>query len=189
MNVLGSIYLTQALLPAMMERREGRIVFISSLAGQVAGRCVNYTTTTEQSSMCHEAFVSLPHTRTQLGLYGYTVYSASKYALRGLAETLQMEVKPYNIAVSISFPPDTDTPQLQEEIPQRSSIVSELASYGTVFKAEKVARGVWSGVERGIFQITHGLDGFLLGNVTAGASPVGHLWEAGMQVRIYDHAV
>lgn len=56
----------------------------------------------------------------QLGLYGYTAYSASKYALRGLAETLQMEVYPYNIRVSISFPPDTDTPQLREEQEQRS---------------------------------------------------------------------
>lgn len=34
-NVLGSVYLTQAMLPIMMERREGKIVFISSMAGQV----------------------------------------------------------------------------------------------------------------------------------------------------------
>lgn len=34
-NVLGSVYLTQALLPIMMERREGKIIFISSMAGQV----------------------------------------------------------------------------------------------------------------------------------------------------------
>ena len=39
MNVLGSVYLTQALLPIMMERREGKIVFISSMAGQVCS-CV-----------------------------------------------------------------------------------------------------------------------------------------------------
>ena len=40
-------------------------------------------------------------------MYGYSAYSASKYAIRGLAETLQMEVAPHNIGVSISFPPDT----------------------------------------------------------------------------------
>lgn len=28
----------------------------------------------------------------QIGLFGYSGYSASKYALRGLAESLQMEV-------------------------------------------------------------------------------------------------
>lgn len=35
MNVLGSVFPTQALLPAMMERREGKIVFVASQAGQV----------------------------------------------------------------------------------------------------------------------------------------------------------
>lgn len=58
-----------------------------------------------------------------MALYGYSAYSSSKFALRGLAEALQMEVKPYNILVSVSFPPDTDTPQLQGEIPHRVSHV------------------------------------------------------------------
>ena len=48
-----------------------------------------------------------------MALYGYTAYSASKYAVRGLAEVLDMEVKVHNIRVSVSFPPDTDTPMLQ----------------------------------------------------------------------------
>ena len=45
-----------------------------------------------------------------------------------------MEVKPYNIGVSISFPPDTNTPQLQAELGQRDSIQKELASYGEYSK-------------------------------------------------------
>ena len=95
-----------------------------------------------------------------------------------------MEVKPYNIAVSISFPPDTDTPQLQAELPQRSAIAAELASYGSVFQAEQVAGDVWRGVERGRFQITHGFDGFLMGTVTAGMAPVGSMWEGLVQVSV-----
>ena len=35
MNVLGYVYPTKALLPAMIEKKEGRIVFVSSQAGQV----------------------------------------------------------------------------------------------------------------------------------------------------------
>ncbi len=31
----------------------------------------------------------------QLGIYGYTAYSPTKFALRGLAESLQMEVRNY----------------------------------------------------------------------------------------------
>ncbi len=34
-NVLGYVYPIKALLPAMINKREGRIVFISSQAGQV----------------------------------------------------------------------------------------------------------------------------------------------------------
>lgn len=151
MNVLGSVHSTKAVLPAMLKRRQGAIVFISSQAGQ-------------------------------LGLYGYSAYSTTKYGLRGLAETLQMELRPHNVHVSISFPPDTDTPQLQAEVKQRNSIVSELASFGAVFQAEQIAKEVWSGAERGTFQITHGLDGFLLGTTTAGLSPTHSIWDALLQV-------
>lgn len=49
-----------------------------------------------------------------MGIYGYTAYSASKFALRGLAEALQQEVIADNIHVSMIFPPDTATPGLAE---------------------------------------------------------------------------
>lgn len=153
MNLLGSIYATKVVLPSMVKRRSGAIVFISSQAGQ-------------------------------LGLYGYTAYSATKYALRGLAETLQMETRPYNVQVSISFPPDTDTPQLQAEVTERDEIQTELAAFGSVFQPQYVAEGVWSGVERNQFQITHGFDGFLLGTATSGISPANKLWTALVQVYI-----
>lgn len=151
MNVLGSVFVTKAVLPSMVRRKSGAIVFISSQAGQ-------------------------------LGLYGYTAYSTSKYSLRGLAETLQMELKPHNVQVSVSFPPDTDTPQLQAELLLRDAIQTNLAAFGTVFEAKQIAKEVWSGVERGVFQITHGLDGFLLGTVTAGVSPTHTVWDALTQV-------
>lgn len=60
-NYFGSIFATRAVIPEMKVRRHGRVVFVSSQAGQV-------------------------------GLYGFTAYSATKFALRGLAEALQMEV-------------------------------------------------------------------------------------------------
>lgn len=131
------------------------------------------------------AIVFISSLAGQLGLHGYTAYSTTKFALRGLAETLQMELKPHNIHVSISFPPDTDTPQLQEELKERDDVQNELASYGAVFQAEDVAREVWEGVERRRFIITHGLDGFMLGNLTAGMSPVHSIWEAITQVCVH----
>ena len=97
-----------------------------------------------------------------------------------------MEVAPYNIGVSISFPPDTNTPQLQAEVPQRDETQTELASFGTVFEPEQISREVWSGVEYGSFLITHGLDGFMLGSLAAGMSPVHKAWDATKQVRTLD---
>ena len=52
-----------------------------------------------------------------MALHGYTAYSASKYAVRGLAEVLDMELNVHNIQVCVSFPPDTDTPMLQVREP------------------------------------------------------------------------
>lgn len=91
-------------------------------------------------------------------MYGYTAYSASKFALRGLAQVLDMELRPYNVRVSISFPPDTgkyirymmslyghvDTPQLEAEVKERSGLVKELAAYSTRMKPEQVANEVSS---------------------------------------------
>ena len=93
-----------------------------------------------------------------------------------------MEVAPHNIKVSISFPPDTDTPQLQAELLERDEVQKELASFGKVFVPESIASDIWTGVERNSFQITHGFDGFLLGVITAGMGPVHSSWEGTAQV-------
>lgn len=45
-----------------------------------------------------------------VGIFGFTAYCSTKFALRGLAESLVMEVRPYGISVTLCLPPDTDTP-------------------------------------------------------------------------------
>lgn len=121
---------------------------------------------------------------TQLGLYGYTVYCATKYALRGLAESLQMEVMPYKVSISISFPPDTETPQLVDERLLRSDIVNQLTSFGTVFPPERIATEVWNGVERKQFHISHGFDGALLATGCCGMSPFTSIWNCVVEVSV-----
>lgn len=51
-----------------------------------------------------------------MGIYGYVAYSASKFGLLGVAQSLQHEVIADNIHVSLIFPPDTDTPGFVEGI-------------------------------------------------------------------------
>lgn len=48
----------------------------------------------------------------QVGMFGYTAYAPTKFAIKGFAESLYPEVKPYNVHISVSYPPDTDTPMV-----------------------------------------------------------------------------
>ncbi|MCP4760506.1 MAG: SDR family oxidoreductase [archaeon] len=69
-----------------------------------------------------------------MGIMGYATYSPSKFALIGLAEVLRNELKPFNIRISILFPPDTQTPGLDKENeikPKECAIMSETAGLKT----------------------------------------------------------
>jgi len=50
-----------------------------------------------------------------MGSIGYTGYCGSKFAVRGFAESLRMELKPHNIVVHQFFPANMDTPSYKEE--------------------------------------------------------------------------
>ena len=49
----------------------------------------------------HIAFVS--SAAGQCAIWGYTAYSASKFAIRGFAEALHMEVLPFDLGVSVGL--------------------------------------------------------------------------------------
>lgn len=84
-NATGPIYCTQAVIPAMKERKSGRIINISSQGGLNAKA--------ERS-----------------------VYTASKWALTGFTKAMQMELKPFNIAVDGFYPGAMQHPMQQADI-------------------------------------------------------------------------
>ncbi|XP_039609132.1 3-ketodihydrosphingosine reductase [Polypterus senegalus] len=150
-NYLGSVYPTRAVITTMKERRVGRIMFVSSQAGQI-------------------------------GLFGYTAYSPSKFALRGLAESLQMEMKPYNIYITVAYPPDTDTPGFAEENktkPLETKLISETSG---VCQPEQVAKVVVKDAVQGNFNSSVGPDGYMLSSLTCGMSPVTSITEGLQQI-------
>lgn len=49
------------------------------------------------------------------GVFGYTGYSATKFAIRGFSEALRRELRPFGIRVSVLCPPNTRTPGFDEE--------------------------------------------------------------------------
>ncbi|KAJ8012099.1 hypothetical protein DPEC_G00065160 [Dallia pectoralis] len=150
-NYLGSVYPTRAVITTMKERRMGRIMFVSSQAGQI-------------------------------GLFGYTAYSPSKFALRGLAEALQMEMKPYNIYITVAYPPDTDTPGLAEENrtkPLETRLISETSG---VTQPDQVAKILVKDAVQGNFNSSVGPDGYMLSALTCGMSPVTSITEGLQQI-------
>ena len=52
-------------------------------------------------------------TAALIGVFGYSAYAPAKYAVRGLAETLRVELAPHGIVVACVYPPDTKTPGLR----------------------------------------------------------------------------
>ena len=91
-----------------------------------------------------------------IGLYGYTSYAPSKFAVRGLAEALRSELSATGIGVSVVYPPDTDTPGYRAELRQRPEITHRLAGSGGLATADAVAAAILRGCARGRFSITPG---------------------------------
>ena len=82
-----------------------------------------------------------------LGTCGYGAYAPSKFALRGLAEILRVELRQHNLSLTLSMPPDTDTPQLADEVKSRPPVTSRISGLGSVLSADSVARNIYSAVK------------------------------------------
>jgi 3-dehydrosphinganine reductase len=83
-----------------------------------------------------------------LGVFGYTAYSAAKFAVRGFSDVLRQELKPYGIHVSVIFPPDTDTPQLHYENQFKPLETRRIAGAARALTADQVAQALVRGIER-----------------------------------------
>ncbi len=107
-----------------------------------------------------------------IGIYGYTAYSPSKFALRGLAESLRGELKPFGIGVSIVYPPDTDTPQLEAENKTKPPETRKITETAKTWTAEAVAMEIIKGIKKRKFVITPGLEISLIHRWHSVLSPI-----------------
>jgi 3-dehydrosphinganine reductase len=92
-----------------------------------------------------------------MGLFGYSAYGASKFALVGFAESLRSELNRYNIAVSLVCPPEVDTPGLAMEakagVPPVLRVGKSIAGR---LKTIPVAKTIVAGISRKKFLIIPG---------------------------------
>ena len=94
-----------------------------------------------------------------LGLFGYTGYCASKFALLGFCEALRREVRPYHIAVSLLCPPNTRTPGLLEENRTKPPEVLATEEKVAVVEPEWVARKLVEALPHRPFLVIPTFDG------------------------------
>lgn len=92
-----------------------------------------------------------------VGLFGYSAYAPTKFAIRGLAESLRGEMKQLGITVSVVYPPDTETPQLTQENQTKPPETKAITANAGLWTADAVARVTLKAVIKGQFCVTPGL--------------------------------
>ncbi|XP_044765491.1 3-ketodihydrosphingosine reductase [Coccinella septempunctata] len=105
------------------------------------------------------------------GMYGYSIYSSCKFALRGLAEAIHMELKPFGVTVTLALPPDTDTPGFHQENKSKPIETSKISTMGTLYKPDEVAEKILRDALDGNFFSYIGFNGFILTTLCKGFSP------------------
>ncbi|XP_022750486.1 LOW QUALITY PROTEIN: 3-dehydrosphinganine reductase TSC10A-like [Durio zibethinus] len=153
-NLIGSFNVIKAALPLMKVRKDREPTSIALISSQAG----------------------------QVGIYGYTAYSASKFGLRGLAEALQQEVIADNVHVSVIFPPDIETPGFEQENKVRPELTNILAASSGLMKADEVAKKALDGIKSGSFVVPCNFEGHILAIATAGLSPQRSFWMASIEV-------
>jgi len=101
-----------------------------------------------------------------VGLFGYTAYAPSKYAVYGFSRCLRTELESYGIYVSVVLPQDTDTPQLTFErnlLPEITKKINEriekIFGSASTISADKAADFIVAGMNKFKFRILFGFEG------------------------------
>lgn len=93
-----------------------------------------------------------------IGVYGYTAYGASKFAVAGFSDALRSELKLYGIQVSVVYPPDTQTPQLEYESKIKPFITKQIAGSTNPLTTHQVAREIIKRVARKKYLVLPGAE-------------------------------
>ena len=106
-----------------------------------------------------------------IGVFGYTAYAGSKFAVRGFAEALRGEAKAQGITVTLCYPGDTDTAQYAEEMTSRPRETAAIAGKASLTDPDRVARALLRGLDRGRFAVYPGFEVSVLGHTGSLIAP------------------
>jgi 3-dehydrosphinganine reductase len=107
-----------------------------------------------------------------VGVYGYSAYAPSKYAVRGLAETLRPECRACGVIVACAYPPDTDTPGLERENKHKPEATRRISGKIRPRSADVVADAMIRGIERNHLVVTADASTAALARTSALVAPL-----------------
>lgn len=122
-NYYGTIHGVKAVLPDWLSRGEGGVIINVS---SVAG---------------------------YLGVFGFSGYSPTKFAVIGFSEVLRQELARYRIRVHVACPPDTDTRGLHSAGHSKPFETVALSGTAKQLSAATVAESILRGVRKNRFMI------------------------------------
>ena len=93
-----------------------------------------------------------------MGIFGYTAYAASKFAVTGFSECLRQELMPHGIDVSVVFPADVDTPQLHAEEEFKPTETKAISGTVKMLPPDLVANCIAEGIKANKHRIVPGFN-------------------------------
>ncbi|XP_061393683.1 3-ketodihydrosphingosine reductase [Musca vetustissima] len=96
------------------------------------------------------------------GIYGYGPYAASKYALRGMAETIAMESRHLGVSVTLALPADTNTPGFENENKTKPQETKLISGGGGLAEPDAVAKQIVNDALKGNFISILGAESWIL---------------------------
>ncbi|KAI7876722.1 NAD(P)-binding protein [Lichtheimia hyalospora FSU 10163] len=106
-----------------------------------------------------------------IGLAGYAAYSPTKFALRGLADSLRNELKMYDIDVHIYLPGNIDTPGFATENLTKPKVTRIIEGLSVPVSPVDCAKSLIKGLEAGRYMITNEFIAEVLRSATRGVNP------------------
>ena len=96
------------------------------------------------------------------GVYGYTGYCGSNFAIVGFSEALRSELRPYGVTVSVLCPPGIDTPMPEGKSGVEPLKTKKIAGGAKIMQPADVATAAVAGMEKGSFIIIPDFSGKML---------------------------
>ncbi|KAJ2663329.1 3-dehydrosphinganine reductase [Coemansia sp. RSA 1200] len=115
--------------------------------------------------------VLVSSTLGMFGLVGYAGYCASKFAIRGLAEALRVELLPHRIAVHCYFPGTIFTPGYDAENLTKPQITKDIEGADDGLPPHVCSRRLLRGIDRGEFAVCSDPISMMFRCATRGAMP------------------